>query len=229
MKRKGLPAKQGLYDPQFEHDACGMGFVANIKGRKSHEIVRQALTVLGTLDHRGGQGCEANTGDGAGILLQVPDAFFRRELSKEGMTLPTDGEYGVGMLFLPQDDRIRTRFEKQLESIVREEGQTFIGWRTVPTDDGKLGDTAKSVQPYVRQIFIGQQGHLEGELGFERKLYVIRKRAEQEIRYSGAEGGDSFYFSSLSSKTIVYKGMLIPEQVDSYYSELRDPIVEKAN
>ncbi|QMV41471.1 glutamate synthase large subunit [Cohnella cholangitidis] len=228
MKRKGLPVKQGMYDPQFEHDACGMGFVANIKGRKSHDIVRQALTVLGNLDHRGGQGCETNTGDGAGILLQIPDAFFRRELKEEGITLPPDGEYGVGMLFLPQDAALRASFEKRLESIVREEGQALIGWRTVPTNDSKLGETAKSVQPFVRQAFIGQQGSFVDELGFERKLYVIRKRAEQEIRYSGLEGGESFYFSSLSSKTIVYKGMLIPEQVDSYYMELQDPIVETA-
>ncbi|RED63181.1 glutamate synthase large subunit [Cohnella lupini] len=228
MKRNGLPAKQGLYDPQFEHDACGMGFVANIKGRKSHEIVRQALTVLGNLDHRGGQGCETNTGDGAGILLQIPHAFFRRELGKELVQLPQDGEYGVGMLFLPQDEELRLSFEKRLEAIVREEGQTLIGWRTVPTDDGKLGQTAKSVQPFVRQIFIGQQGSFQDELGFERKLYVIRKRSEQAIRYSGVEGGESFYFSSLSSRTIVYKGMLIPEQVDSYYTELRDPAVETA-
>jgi glutamate synthase (NADPH/NADH) large chain len=228
MMRNGLPPKQGLYDPRFEHDACGMGFVANIKGRKSHEIVRQALTVLGNLDHRGGQGCEANTGDGAGILLQIPDAFFRRELGKDSITLPGDGEYGVGMLFLPQDDENRAQFERHLEGIIREEGQTLIGWRTVPTDDRKLGDTAKSVQPFVRQVFIGQQGSFTDELGFERKLYVIRKRAEQEIRYSGAEGGEAFYFSSLSSKTIVYKGMLIPEQVDSYYVELQDPAVETA-
>ncbi|QJD84868.1 glutamate synthase large subunit [Cohnella herbarum] len=228
MKRNGLPVKQGLYDPQYEHDACGMGFVANIKGRKSHEIVRQALTILGNLDHRGGQGCEANTGDGAGILLQIPDVFFRRELGKEGIALPPTEEYGVGMLFLPQDAELRASFENKLENIVREEGQTLIGWRTVPTDDGKLGETAKSVQPFVRQVFIGQQGSYADELGFERKLFVIRKRAEQEIRYSGTDGGDSFYFSSLSSKTIVYKGMLIPEQVDSYYVELQDPSVETA-
>lgn len=228
MMRNGLPAKQGLYDPRFEHDACGMGFVANIKGRKSHEIVRQALTVLGNLDHRGGQGCEANTGDGAGILLQLPDAFFRRELLEAGIKLPGDGEYGVGMLFLPQDAELRKQHEKLLEGIIHEEGQALLGWRTVPTNDEKLGQTAKSVQPYVRQVFIGQQGSFVDELGFERKLYIIRKRAEQLIRYSDAEGGDSFYFSSLSSKTIVYKGMLIPEQVDSYYVELQDPSVETA-
>lgn len=228
MMRNGLPAKQGLYDPRFEHDACGMGFVANIKGRKSHEIVRQALTVLGNLDHRGGQGCEANTGDGAGILLQLPDSFFRRELLEAGIKLPGDGEYGVGMLFLPQDAELRKQHEKLLEGIIHEEGQALLGWRTVPTNDEKLGQTAKSVQPYVRQVFIGQQGSFGDELGFERKLYIIRKRAEQLIRYSDAEGGDSFYFSSLSSKTIVYKGMLIPEQVDSYYVELQDPSVETA-
>ena len=129
---------------------------------------------------------------------------------------------------MPQDPERRRASRNRLEKIVREEGQTLIGWRTVPTDDGKLGDTAKSVQPFVRQVFIGQQGRFGDELGFERKLYVIRKRAEQEIRYSGDEGGESFYCASLSSRTIVYKGMLIPEQVDSYYMELQDPAVETA-
>ncbi|MFD0671127.1 glutamate synthase large subunit [Cohnella sp. GCM10027633] len=229
MMRTGIPAKQGMYDPRYEHDACGMGFVANIKGRKSNELVHQALTVLRNLDHRGGQGCETNTGDGAGILLQIPDAYFRRELGRAGISLPAEGDYGVGMLFLPRDEELRRSFEQQLERIVREEGQAWIGWRTVPTNDELLGDTAKAVQPYMRQAFIGRQGETgEDELAFERKLYVIRKRAEQAIRYSGQAGGESFYVSSLSCKTIVYKGMLIPEQVDSYYEELRDPEVTTA-
>jgi len=226
--RLGLPPKQGLYNPQFEKDACGMGFVANIKGIKSHRIVLQALTVLENMEHRGGQGSEPNTGDGAGILIQVPDAFFRRELAQEGIALPEAGDYAVGMLFLPQDQALREAQERRLGEIVREEGQTLLGWRTVPTDDAKLGRSAKAVKPYVRQVFIGRGGGVEGELPFERKLYVIRKRAELAIRYANAPGGDQFYFSSLSSKKIVYKGMLTTEQVRSFYVELGDEAVETA-
>ncbi|RXZ81459.1 glutamate synthase large subunit [Paenibacillaceae bacterium] len=223
-----LPPKQGLYDPQFEKDACGMGFVANIRGIKSHEIIKQALTVLENMEHRGGQGSEPNTGDGAGIMLQIPHRFFVREMEQFGIELPGEGDYAVGMLFLPQDKQVRAAQERVLEQIVEEEGQTFIGWRTVPTNDEKLGASAKAAKPYVRQIMIGRNSSLEGELPFERKLYVIRKRAEHAIRYSGMEGGDSFYFSSLSSKKIVYKGMLTTEQVRSFYIELSDERFETA-
>lgn len=224
----GLPHKQGLYDPQFEKDACGMGFVANIKGRKSHQIVRQALTLLENMEHRGGQGSEPNSGDGAGIMLQIPHAFFARELGKLGLELPEEGAYAVGMLFLPQDEELRAAHESQLEAIVREEGQTLIGWRDVPTDDTTLGRTAKEAKPFVRQVFIGRSAELAEELAFERKLYVIRKRAEQAIRYSGAPGGDSFYIASLSSKKIVYKGMLTTEQVRAFYTDLSDESVVTA-
>ncbi|CAM4410867.1 glutamate synthase large subunit [Paenibacillus tarimensis] len=226
--RLGLPPKQGLYDPQFEKDACGMGFVANIKGNKSHTIIRQALTVLENMEHRGGQGSEANTGDGAGIMLQLPHTFFVRELQKQAITLPAEGDYAVGMLFLPQDEAIRAEQERRLEEIIREEGQQFLGWRTVPTNDEKLGESAKAVKPYVRQVFIGRGEGVEGELPFERKLYVIRKRAELAIRYSGSAGGESFYFPSLSSKKIVYKGMLTTEQVRSFYIDLNDEAMETA-
>ncbi|MCQ6558907.1 glutamate synthase large subunit [Paenibacillus mendelii] len=226
--RVGLPQKQGLYDPQFEKDACGMGFVANIKGRKSHEIVLQALTVLENMEHRGGQGSEPNTGDGAGIMLQIPHTFFVRELKGLGIHLPDNGDYAVGMLFMSQDETVRSRQEAELEAIIREEGQTLLGFRTVPTNDEKLGKSAKAAKPYVRQVFISKGAGQQEELAFERKLYVIRKRAEHAIRYSGAEGGDSFYFSSLSSKKIVYKGMLTTEQVRSFYVELNDETVETA-
>ncbi|PZD95510.1 glutamate synthase large subunit [Paenibacillus sambharensis] len=226
--RLGLPPKQGLYDPQFEKDACGMGFVANIKGNKSHTIIRQALTVLENMEHRGGQGSEANTGDGAGIMLQLPHTFFVRELQKQDITLPAEGDYAVGMLFLPQDEAIRAEQERRLEEIIREEGQQFLGWRTVPTNDEKLGESARAVKPYVRQVFIGRGEGVEGELPFERKLYVIRKRAELAIRYAGLAGGDSFYFPSLSSKKIVYKGMLTTEQVRSFYIDLNDEAMETA-
>ncbi|WP_284642253.1 glutamate synthase large subunit [Paenibacillus silviterrae] len=226
MMKKGLPVKQGLYDPQFEHDACGIGFVANIKGRPSHEIVSQALNVLCNLDHRGGQGCETNTGDGAGILMQLPHTFLRTACQEEGIQLPEPGSYGVGMVFLPQDHEARIACERVLEEKIRESGQSFLGWRTVPTDNASLGNTAKSAEPYVRQVFIGASEDVQDELGFERKLYVIRKRTENAIL--SVQGGESFYFSSLSSRTIVYKGMLTPEQVDSYYVELRNPKLESA-
>ncbi|GFN29869.1 glutamate synthase large subunit [Paenibacillus xylaniclasticus] len=224
----GLPPKQGLYSPQYEKDACGMGFVANIKGRKSHNIIRQALTLLENMEHRGGQGSEPNTGDGAGIMLQIPHDFFQQEMKSQGIELPQEGEYAVGMLFLPLEDGIRAEQEKKLEAIIREEGQTLIGWRTVPTNDSKLGQSALKVKPYVRQVFIGRNAALSDDLAFERKLYVIRKRAEQAIRYGGGEGADKFYFSSLSTKKIVYKGMLTTEQVRSFYMELTNEAVVTA-
>jgi len=226
MTRNGLPPKQGLYDPQFERDACGIGFVANIKGVKSHEIVKQALRVLCNLDHRGGQGCETNTGDGAGILMQIPDGYLRSACSGIGMELPAAGSYGVGMLYLPQDAAVRQSCEDIVENTIRAEGQQFLGWRTVPVDNSSLGDSAKSAEPFIRQVFIGQSADVDGNLNFERKLYVIRKLIENAVR--GMHNGAQFYFSSLSSRTIVYKGMLTPEQVDAYYVELQDPAVETA-
>lgn len=224
----GLPPKQGLYDPGFEHDACGIGFVANIKGNKSNEIVRQAITILVNLDHRGARGSEANTGDGAGILMQIPHTFLVKECSKEGINLPPAGEYGVGMLFLPQDAGQREKCEQILETVVREEGQTLLGWRTVPTDNFTLGETAKSAQPFIRQVFIGLSPEVKDKMSFERKLYVIRKRAKKEVRKNLLNDGETFYFASLSTRTIVYKGMLTPEQLDEFYLDLRDRAVETA-
>jgi len=226
MKDPGFPPKQGLYDPRYEHDACGIGFVANIQGVPSHDIVRQALEVLVNLDHRGGQGSETNTGDGAGILLQLPHSFLRKACAGLGIDLPEPGQYGAGMAFLPKDEELRKRCERIVETIVREEGQTFLGWRTVPVDNGSLGDMALSAEPYVRQLFVGNELTGGDELAFERKLFVIRKRAERALR--DAAGGQPAYFPSLSSRTIVYKGMLTPQQVDAYYMELRDPSLESA-
>ncbi len=228
MTKIGLPKSQGLYDPQFEHDACGMGFVAHIKGKKSHEIIRQALTILTNLDHRGGQGAETNTGDGAGILFQIPHAFFRKELEKRNIKLPSEGKYGVGMVFLPPVPEERKACEEIVEEVIRQEGQDVIGWRTVPTDDALLGETAKAAQPFIRQIFIGAKGEFPDQLAFERKLYVIRKVAENRIREELGAGREQFYFCSLSSSTIVYKGMLTTDQVDTYYLDLRDPLIESA-
>ncbi len=223
-----LPPKQGLYDPQFEHDACGVGFVVNIKGQKSNQIARQALTVLNNLEHRGAAGSEPNTGDGAGILMQVPHAFLRKVTAPLNINLPGPGEYGVGMLFLSPHDEHRRLCEQRFEQIVAQEGQRVLGWRTVPTDNRTLGQTALSAEPVMRQVFIERSDTLTDDMAFERKLYVIRKRASSEIRYTDHDGGEHFYISSLSYKTIIYKGMLTSPQVGEYFLDLADPDIETA-
>lgn len=228
MKHTVIPERQGLYDPAFEKDACGMGFVAHIKGRASHNIVSQALTMLTNMEHRGGQGSEPNSGDGAGILLQIPHGFFKAELHELGYELPEAGQYGVGMLFLTHDDHIRNAQEAELARIIEDEGQWVIGYRTVPTCDDMLGKSAKEAKPYVRQVFIGRSKDLTNDLDFERKLYVIRRRAELSIRYGGAPDGDSFYVSSMSCRKVVYKGMLTTEQVGQFYLDLQDERLESA-
>ena len=244
LSRDGLPAKQGLYDPRFEHDACGVGFVVNVKGQKSHDIISQGMQVLRNLAHRGACGCEPNTGDGAGILMQMPDKFMRKVAASQGIELPPVGQYAVGMVFLPQQDHLHSLYEKRLEEIIREEGQTVLGWRTVPTSNQSLGDTARLGEPVVRQIFIGcspEQLISSDGLAFERKLYVIRKLAEKRIRYAAMDEGlngegsspkvtepTDFYIPSLSSRTIVYKGMLMSEQVEDFYPDLLDEDMESA-
>ncbi|HYG21937.1 MAG TPA: glutamate synthase large subunit [Verrucomicrobiae bacterium] len=219
----GPPEKQGLYDPQFEHDACGVGFVVNMKGRKSHQLVTDALQILVNLDHRGACGCEVNTGDGAGILMQVPHEFLASETEKLGFKLPPFGQYGVGMLFMPPTLADRDGVKNEVSRIIGEEGQLLLGWRDIPTDNASLGNTAKASEPHMMQVFVGRNPALKDDLAFERKLYVIRKVAEQRIRYSGkVPGGKWFYVSSLSSRTVVYKGMLMPAQVAEYYPDLRN-------
>jgi len=228
MKHIGFPSKQGLYDPEWEHDACGIGFVVNIKGERSHDIIKQGLTVLSNLDHRGARGADTNTGDGAGILLQLPHRFFKKVSRENGFEIPEPGNYAVGMVFMANEPMIRAECEKVLMNIVREEGQKFLGWRTVPTDDRSLGEGARQSKPYIRQIFIGRDPAITDDLAFERKLYVIRKRAEKAIRYSGMAGDKSFYVASLSARTIVYKGMLTPDQLPAFYLDLKDPDIESA-
>jgi glutamate synthase (ferredoxin) len=228
MKRPGLPPKQGLYDPRFEHDACGVGFVVNIKGDKSHQIVEQALTVLENLDHRGACGCEENTGDGAGILLQVPHAFFQDACEGLGIHLPEPGQYGVGVIFLPPEREERRRCERALEKIIADEGQRLLGWRKVPTDNMYLGETAKTYEPFVRQVFIGRGEGIEDDMAFERKLYVIRRRAENELRCGADTIGEYFYVPSMSCRTLIYKGMLTPRQLATFYPDLTDALIESA-
>ncbi|CUH95144.1 Ferredoxin-dependent glutamate synthase 1 [Propionispora sp. 2/2-37] len=220
--------KQGLYHPEFEHDSCGMGFIVNIKGNKSNRILKQALTALKNLSHRGGTGSEPNTGDGAGILLQIPHTFMKKVCRMSGFDLPGNGAYGVGMVFLPTDGRLRHHYETCLETIIAEEGQKLLGWRDVPTNTAGIGKTARECMPYIRQIFIGRSNALNDLLAFERKLFVIRKRAEKEVPAIGENPSASFYIASLSAKTLVYKGMLKAEQVGDFYPDLCDPCVETA-
>jgi glutamate synthase (ferredoxin) len=223
------PPKQGLYDPQFEHDACGLGFVVNMKGKKSHQMVSDALQILVNLDHRGAVGAEANTGDGAGILIQVPHDFFVTEAARLGFKLPAIGQYGVGQFFLPPNPAERAAIKSELAKIISEEGQTLLGWRDVPVNNSSLGKTAIAAEPFMEQVFVGRNAALKDEAAFERKLYVIRKVAEQKIRYGGKiAGGKYFYVPSLSARTLTYKGMLMSEQVEKYFDDLRNPAVTTA-
>src|SRR3954471_16503800 len=226
--RTTRPEKQGLYDPAYEHDACGVGFVVDIKGRKSHKILQHGLQILTNLDHRGACGAEVNTGDGAGVLLQMPHKFLQGAAKKARIDLPNPGEYGCGIVFLPRNATLRRRIEEKFEQIVQSEGQTVLGWRTMPTNNSMLGETAKSCEPFMRQVFVGRSAQINDELAFERKLYVIRKRAYSEIRASTLEGAASWYVASLSHKTLVYKGMLLTAQLGQYFADLSDPTMETA-
>lgn len=222
------PTKQGLYDPENEHDACGVGFVAHIKGQKSHGIVEQGLQILRNLTHRGATGADPLAGDGAGILLQIPDAFFRQELRERGVHLPEVGEYGVGMVFLPQEPASRLACEQEIERAVRAEGQVLLGWRDVPRENSVLGESVKRIEPVMRQVFIGAGSNVTVTDALERKLYVIRKRSGHAIQALGLEHGKEFYVPSMSARTIVYKGMLLADQLGNYYQDLNDPRVVSA-
>ena len=223
----GLPPAQGLYHPAHEHDACGIGFVASINGNQSHDIIRKGIRVLLNLAHRGACGCDPETGDGAGVLIQIPHKFFSRECEKLGWTLPEPGAYGVGMTFLPVEKHPRLQCEGILERIVREEGLTVLGWRDTPVYASAIGRVARASQPYIQQIFVGRPSGMD-EDAFERKLYVVRKRAENEVRETAMEDAETFYIPSLSCRTIVYKGLLLASQITNFYRELADPDVVSA-
>ncbi|MEI6438018.1 MAG: glutamate synthase large subunit [Candidatus Omnitrophota bacterium] len=222
MNAGGYPSKQGLYDPQFEHDACGVGFVADIKGRKSHDIVAQGIKILENLAHRGACGCDPLTGDGAGILLQMPDAFMRKVAKAEGFELPVFGDYACGNVFLPVEPQSRNIIEEWVEQIISEEGQHFLGWRAIPHDNRHVGRVAHSVQPEMRQLFIARGGNTSPE-EFERKLYIIRKRTWTKVHTSTVHDRSFFYMCSLSAKTLVYKGQFMAEQLGPFFADLSDP------
>ncbi len=221
-QREPFMSKKGLYDPRFEHDACGVGFVAHLKGQKSHAIIRNGIQVLENLTHRGACGCDPETGDGAGITIQMPDAFLRKKCKELHIDLPPAGDYGAGMVFLPTSLQDCNTIEEWTEHIIHEEGQKFLGWRAVPHDPTKIGKIARSVMPSFKQLFIGRGKHIPSGDAFERKLYVIRQRLYNTVQASVLNQRSFYYFCSLSSKTLVYKGQLMAEQLDRFYSDLGD-------
>ncbi len=218
-----VPERQGLYDPANEHDACGVGFVAHIKGWKSHAIIEQGLRILKNLDHRGAVGADPLMGDGAGVLIQIPDAFLRDEMGRQGVILPQAGDYGVGMVFLPQESASRIACQEAIERAVRLEGQVVLGWRDVPVNrDMPMSPTVRAREPVIRQIFIGRGPDVMVTDALERKLYVIRRVAANAIRELGLEHSKEFYQPSMSARTVVYKGLLLADQVGEYYPDLKD-------
>jgi glutamate synthase (NADPH/NADH) large chain len=228
ITRPGLPKAQGLYDPSQEHDACGIGFVANIKGVKSHEIVQQGLQILLNLDHRGAVGADPKAGDGAGILIQVPDAFMRTEAGKLDITLPKAGHYGVGVIFLPRDKALQEKIQELVEETTVLEGQRFLGWRDVPTDNSDFSEALKKTEPCIRQFFVGRGTGVLDDDTFERKLYILRKVVSAAVQQMGDDVYDWYYIPSLSSRTVLYKGILLATQVGAYYLDLQNPLMESA-
>ena len=228
MSDNHLPQAQGLYDPAHEHDACGVGFIAHIKGKKSHSIIEHGLQILRNLTHRGAVGADPLAGDGAGILIQIPDRFFREEMAQQGISLPPPGEYGVGMVFLPQEPASRLACEYEIERAVKDEGQVLLGWRDVPRDNSTLGESVKAIEPVIRQVFIGRGAGVTVTDALERKLYIIRKASGHAIQALKLAHGKEFYVPSMSARTIVYKGMLLAAQVGTYYKDLQDPRVVSA-
>jgi len=228
MYKSGIPAKQGLYDPENEHDNCGIGFVANIKNRKSHEIVQQGLTILSCLTHRGAAGADPLSGDGAGILIQIPDKFLQEECKELNISLPSAGNYGVGLIYLPRAEKARAVCEKVVEETINAEGQSVLGWRDLPTDNTVLSEAVRETEPFIRQVFIGRGDNCAEENAFERKLFVIRKQATNNIQENNLAGEEGFYVPTMSARTICFKGMMLVERVGSYFTDLLDERVESA-
>ena len=228
MRSSSVPPRQGLYDPAYEHDACGVGFVVDVHGRRSRRLLDNALEVLTNLNHRGALGCDPNTGDGAGVLIQVPHAALHILARESGVELPGAGEYGVGMCFLPTDDDLRLRIHRIVAEVVAEKGQSLLGWRDVATDGSRLGRAAREQQPHVSQVFIARGRGMDDGDAFERRLYVIRKLIENRVRERVPQAVGRFYIASLSHRTIVFKGMLTALQLRPFYPELDHPAIETA-
>ncbi|NOY17551.1 MAG: glutamate synthase large subunit [Gammaproteobacteria bacterium] len=228
MYQGSLPPRQGLYDPKNEHDSCGVGFVADIKGRKSHLIIEQGLEILRNLTHRGAVGADKLAGDGAGILMQLPDSFLRSTCAEINITLPDETNYGVAMVFLPPHQATAASCIEMIETFVLQEGQKLLGWRDVPVDNTGLGHTVLPTEPGIRQLFIGKGSNCKDQNAFERKLFIIRKQIENSVVEAGMPAGGAFYIASMSSRTLLYKGMLLANQVGSFYKDLNDTHMESS-
>jgi glutamate synthase (NADPH/NADH) large chain len=228
MKYTHLPKKQGLYDPAFEHDACGVGFVCDITGKRSNEMVLKGLEVLKRLSHRGATGADPKTGDGAGLLIQMPHEFFAKVCPEAKIELPSPGDYGAGLIFLPVNSKDRKFCKDTLSDIAKKEGQKILGWRTVPINNSDIGACAKNTQPVIEQVFIQKDETIEDSLSFERKLYVIRKKTENKILSSKLNAGSLFYITNISARTFSYKGLLMPHQADKFFIDLQDGDVKSA-
>src|SRR4051794_13909486 len=224
----GLPPAQGLYDPALEKDSCGVGFIADIKGRSSHKLVEDALAILCNLEHRGAVGADPRAGDGAGILVQIPHAFFTKEAERIGFKLPNSGEYAIGQLFMPTDPDWRQIIRDIYAQTIKREGLTLLGWREVPTDNSTLGESVKPTEPVHQQVFIGRGKKIKDEGEFERRLYILRKLISSTI-YTRRERRLAHYYPvSISCRTVVYKGMFLADQLGTYYPDLHDPDFQSA-
>ncbi len=222
------PAAEGLYDPALEKDSCGVGFIANIKGKKSHQIVSDALQILCNLEHRGAVGADPRAGDGAGILVQIPHTFFARKAKELGFTLPQPGTYAVGSLFMPKENAWRKVIQSIIADQIKDEGLTLLGWRDVPTDNSSLGETVKPTEPANMQVFVGRGTHIKDEVEFERRLYILRKSISQAIYQRRDRGMAGYYPCSLSCRTVIYKGMFLADQLGKYYPDLHEVDFESA-
>ncbi|OGX45467.1 MAG: hypothetical protein A3G38_03405 [Omnitrophica WOR_2 bacterium RIFCSPLOWO2_12_FULL_51_8] len=228
MDNREALEKFGLYDPRFEHDSCGVGFVCDIRGRKSHTFIRQGLEVLTRLSHRGATGADPKTGDGAGLLIQMPHEFFAEACARSDIALPGEGAYGAGLVFLPAREKERRFCKGAFLRVVKGEGQTLLGWRRVPVDESSIGKSARESQPVIEQVFIGRAKGVKDGLAFERKLYVIRKQLENIIRASKIKEKSFFYITNLSSRTISYKGLLMPGQLEDFFPDLKEEKLQSA-
>jgi glutamate synthase (NADPH) large chain len=225
----GVPDAQGLYDPRLDKDSCGVGFIADIKGTKSHQIVEDALRILCNLEHRGAVGADPRAGDGAGILVQIPHKFFARKAKELGITLPAAGEYGVGALFMPRDEERREIVRKSFEQVAAQEGLEVLGWRSdMPVDNSTLGETVKPTEPFHMQVFIGKGKRKLTEDQFERALYILRKAISATIYKQVERRLSGYYPVSISCRTVIYKGMFLADQLGTYYPDLHEPDFESA-
>src|SRR5712664_457531 len=222
------PPAEGLYDPSLEKDSCGVGFIANIKGKKSHQIVSDAMNILCNLEHRGAVGADPRAGDGAGILVQIPHAFFARKAAEIGFKLPKPGDYAIGALFMPKETAWRKVIQSIIAEQIREEGLMLLGWRNVPTDNSSLGETVKPTEPACLQVFIGRNGTAKTEDDFERRLYILRKSISQAIYQRRERGLAGYYPVSMSCRTVIYKGMFLADQLGKYYPDLHEADFESA-